>query len=429
MWQVLLAAAAATGSGVLAKKLIAKPTGAEKPISDYIQNGHECGRDNDPFKENGNQEESETFSNDGGKIFRFSSSESGSKELKNNTRNGFKGFQKNGGPKREKKNGAASGGRKKETAVDQRGNGSGKKISVCLKKRKTGKHVAGKCESCSSKDNSFGWGFGVGIMYMMSAGNAEISRLNCAMGETVKTVQELKAEVTRRKISVNENEIETNKKYLEISCNNPSFAEVDGKSKNNLILSSALIEEGEYASGRILQEDQQPEVLEMDRLEAEFESELQKLHWCATEGSSSEGRTKTFEAGAVVKESDGYNGVLPAELEGKLRNLLIEQQESQIVELEAELHDAHSKLNEKEAELQALKDCVKRLTQFSLTNASDEETENHEEVVKTIRDGIEQKVGFDSTESTVGMKRTLAYDSYICSKVEENKKSTDASNV
>ncbi|KAL6534206.1 hypothetical protein OROHE_013131 [Orobanche hederae] len=413
MWQVLLAAAAATGSGLLAKKLIANPAGAEKPISDFTQNDHECARDNDPFKENGKQEERETFSDDDGKIFRFSSSESGSKELKNKTR---KGFKKNGGPKREKKNGAASGGGKKETAVDQRGNGSGKKISICLKKRKTGKHVAGKSESCASKDNSFGWGVGVGIMYMMSAGNAEISRLNCAMDKTIKTVQELKAEATRRKILVDENEIETNKKYLEISCNDPSFAEVDGKSRNNLILSSALIKEGEYASGRILQRDQQPEVLEMDRLEAEFESELQKLHWCATEGSSSEGRTETFEAGALAKESYGYNGVLPAELDGKLRNLLIEQQESQIVELEAELHDAHSKLNEKEAELQALKDCVKRLTQFSLTNASDEETENHEEIVKTIRDGIEQKVGFDSTESTVGMKRTLAHDSYICSK-------------
>lgn len=64
------------------------------------------------------------------------------------------------------------------------------------------------------------------------------------------------------------------------------------------------------------------------------------------------------------------HGVVPAELDQKLCHLLIEQQEHQIGELESELNVAQSKLNEKEAELQALKDCVRRLTEFSLTNAS-----------------------------------------------------------
>lgn len=64
------------------------------------------------------------------------------------------------------------------------------------------------------------------------------------------------------------------------------------------------------------------------------------------------------------------HGVVPAELDQKLCHLLIEQQENQIVELESELHVAQSKLNEKEAELQALKDCVRRLTEFSLTTVS-----------------------------------------------------------
>lgn len=50
--------------------------------------------------------------------------------------------------------------------------------------------------------------------------------------------------------------------------------------------------------------------------------------------------------------------------------MLIEQQESQIVELESELQSAQSKLQEKETELQALKDCVKRLTQLSLSTVS-----------------------------------------------------------
>lgn len=69
-----------------------------------------------------------------------------------------------------------------------------------------------------------------------------------------------------------------------------------------------------------------------------------------------------------------FNGVVPSELDTKLSHLLIEQQKSQIVELETELHSTHSKLQEKEAELQALKDCVKRLTEFSLGSASGRKT-------------------------------------------------------
>lgn len=73
-------------------------------------------------------------------------------------------------------------------------------------------------------------------------------------------------------------------------------------------------------------------------------------------------------------ESYQYSGVLPGELNQKLCHLLVEQQENQIMELETELNQAHSKLQQKEAELQALKDCVKRLTEFSLVNASGTKT-------------------------------------------------------
>ncbi|KAI3474672.1 hypothetical protein Pfo_029857 [Paulownia fortunei] len=410
MWQVLLAAAAAAGSGILAKKLIS-PIDSEKPNSDFKQNDQECAQNkssppqgsifhlDDAFKENRRQGKREEFS-DSGKIFRFSSPETGSKELRKNTRNGW--WRRAGG------------------GSERKWEWSGRRISICLKKRRTGKHATGKCEPCASEDNSFGWGVGVGIMYMMSAGNAEINRLNCAMDETVKTVQELKAEISRRKssrnvhVSVAENEAEMNKKYIERSYNGPLFTKLGAKRKDNIkTFCPALTEKGECASS-ILVEDQQPEVLEMDRLEAEFESELQKLPWCATEGSGSEERTDIFEAEVLAKERQSedfensnsyqYNGVLPAELDQKLCHLLIEQQESQIVELEAELHQAHSKLHEKEAELQALKDCVKH-----------EETEDHEEDVKTRRDGIEEKLGLESTEPMVGMKRTLGYESYICS--------------
>lgn len=69
-----------------------------------------------------------------------------------------------------------------------------------------------------------------------------------------------------------------------------------------------------------------------------------------------------------------HHGVSPSELDKKLCNLLIERQGSQIKEYEAELHQAHSKLHEKEAELHALKDCVKRLTEFSLASASGKTT-------------------------------------------------------
>lgn len=68
--------------------------------------------------------------------------------------------------------------------------------------------------------------------------------------------------------------------------------------------------------------------------------------------------------------SSQYHGVLASELNQKLSQLLIEQQENQIADLESELNLAQSKLQEKEAELHALKDCVKRLTELSLSTVS-----------------------------------------------------------
>ncbi|KAI3447612.1 hypothetical protein Pfo_004277 [Paulownia fortunei] len=281
------------------------------------------------------------------------------------------------------------------------------------------------------------------MMYVMSAGKAEISRLNCAMDETAKIVQELKAEISRRKSSCNVhsfvagNEAETNKKNIEGCYGGPLFTKPGAKSKYKVkTFGPSLIEEGECASS-VLMEEQRPEVLEMDHLEAELESELQKLPWCATESSGSEGRPDVFEAsfaGILTKghrPDDGqksnlyqYDGVLPAELDQKLSHLLIEQQEGQIVELEAELQQAHSKLHEKEAELEALKNCVKRLSEFSLASASgmknfplfasNADIEDNEEDVKT-RNGIEEKLGFEPTKSMVGMKRTVGYDSHLCS--------------
>ncbi|KAL0336877.1 UNVERIFIED_CONTAM: hypothetical protein Scaly_1962800 [Sesamum calycinum] len=134
-------------------------------------------------------------------------------------------------------------------------------------------------------------------MYMMSAGKAEISRLNCAMDETTKIVQELKAEITSRKTaSLSGNEAETNKRQTE---DGPLFTKPDIKSKYKIkAFGPSSMEEGECAIN-VLTAEQRPEVLEMDQLEAELESELQKLPWCATTSSGSEGRPDISEASLI----------------------------------------------------------------------------------------------------------------------------------
>ncbi|KAL2554457.1 hypothetical protein Fot_08076 [Forsythia ovata] len=451
MWQVLLAAAAAAGSGFIAKKFI----NPNEPISDSKQNHPDPDQihvsqsfneylhtqdsvfpSNAPVQENGNESQSEAV-DDGGSIFRFSSHETKFKNLRKKMRGGFK---KNGSGKMGRKCGSVEIS-EKGLSITQRKNWSGKRFSVCLKKRRTGKNAAGKCESCASKDGSFGWGVGVGIMYMMSSGKADISRLNSAMDETTKIVQELKAEISRRKASrhlhfpISHNEAETNKMHID-GRSRPLLTKSSIDSRDN-VKAFVLTEEGEGAS-MALMEDQQPEVLEMDQLEAELESELQKLPWCATEGSGSEGRTDIFystiefdkehmilaEQAEVFAEEHlqtdyqnsnpiQFNGVLPSELDKKLSHLLIEQQKSEIVELETELHSTHSKLQEKETELQALKDCVKRLTEFSLASVSDDETNGQVEDEKTIYEE-QEKTGLVLRKSIVGMKRAMDCESYNC---------------
>ncbi|KAG6437362.1 hypothetical protein SASPL_102277 [Salvia splendens] len=83
------------------------------------------------------------------------------------------------------------------------------------------------------------------------------------------------------------------------------------------------------------------------------------------EASSSDGRTDIYETEVLAKgeayenaSSYQYNGVSAGELDQKLCHLLVEQVESQIMELEAELNEAHSKLHQKETELQKLRETV-----------------------------------------------------------------------
>lgn len=132
---------------------------------------------------------------------------------------------------------------------------------------------------------------------MMSAGKAEISKLNTTMGETAKFVQELKAELHKRKSScilhvsssageVNLNSQPTSCKHIQIRLNKSS---ADNEGPNDLnIYSFPTIDNDECASS-VLTEEPEPEVQEMDKLEAELESELQKLPWCTVDAPHQEG--------------------------------------------------------------------------------------------------------------------------------------------
>ncbi|XAR69048.1 hypothetical protein NMG60_11000501 [Bertholletia excelsa] len=441
MWPVLLAAAVA-GSGIFAKRLlssnadlstISEETG--KICDEFEGQQRHCATPSQsqapipltflPCEGYGNSELDDQGSAAAGvgdgRVFRFSSSgswEGTGFRLRSNVprkKSGKDGFRKV-----ERKHGF----------WDQ-SNKSGRKIGFCVKKRRTSKNAPGKCESCISKGNSFfSWGLGVGIICMMSAGKTEISRLNLAMDETAKAVQELKTELYRRKSSltmqISSPKTKINSNTRRVGGKNTENMPQSGTENRDMVLDSGFLEteECEYATS-ILTEEPQPEVLEIDRLEAELESELQKLSSCSIEASALEGRIyDTSENDASAEgfyKTDGQNpnfhlsnGVMPSELDQKLCHLLIEQQENQIVQLESDLNHAQSKLQEKEAELQALKDCVRRLSQFSLVTASDEETESQMEEEKTHEVDHGDKKEPDSKRSAVGMKRAMAFESYSC---------------
>ncbi|KAK8713756.1 hypothetical protein V6N13_148966 [Hibiscus sabdariffa] len=290
MWQLLLGAAVAGSTGLLAKRLFKpsphNPIPLDQEKQDLrLQNG---------FLESG----SESIQ---GEIFRFSSPGSAGKD-------GVKAKCKKLKKKAEKTSSGDGG-----VGVNR------KKIAVCLKKRRTSKNVAYKCGSFPSKgciashrshcplnmfralsltsrftlyftllDSSvFRWGLGFGIMYMMSAGRAEIDKLNSTVDETARVVQELKTKLCKRKSSCN---LQASNSVNEVAASSKSFS---GKNSQLLLEKSStgnrdhkeikvgilpVIDDGEYASS-VLTEEPVPEseVAEMDQLEAELELELQKL--------------------------------------------------------------------------------------------------------------------------------------------------------
>ncbi|KAJ7972431.1 POLAR LOCALIZATION DURING ASYMMETRIC DIVISION AND protein [Quillaja saponaria] len=426
MWQVLLTAAIAGSTGLVAKNLFSSSNADPSIVKEETK---KCDDNNDDpqhsfenmnpsdllsqplvvpngFYESGFDSNSDI--QDG--IFTFSSSEYPGgdgliKKLRKKSRTRCPGYgSKKGVGVVEKVEQKCS---RAEVPLEQKK--SGRRFTVCLKRRKTNKTQSGKAGFCSSKDNSlFGWGLGIGIMYMMSTGKSEISKLNKAMDETAGVVEELKSELHRRKSS-------RRQKILN-SVDNINKSNSRVRDSNNKVTSLSGSDDGKCGSS-VLTEEPDPQVLEMDQLEAELESELQKLPWCAMEAPCDEemrlnlheieGSDKGFhETEGPISKSCQIHGVLPSELDQKLSHLLIERQEDQIGELESELHLAQSKLLEKEAELHALKDCVRRLTKFSISTVSDDETENH-----ANQEGISgwnyNKVDSGSKHSVVGMKRPI----------------------
>ncbi|KAJ8754151.1 hypothetical protein K2173_002050 [Erythroxylum novogranatense] len=388
MWQLLVAAAVAGSTTLVAKHLLLSDKFEEEQrtenhelVSSEFQSPevtNKCGYES-------NEE-----------IFRFSSSGSSGKRTK--------GSRKKSG---------ISGRRLKYGVANQRSEGdgaerSGRRFGVCLKKRKTAKRVLG---SSSSKDGSlFDWGLGVGIMYMISAEKAEINKLSMAMDETSKVVQELRADLFRRK----------SKRFLANSDNEHLHLELNGrkvgaKDANKIKLSELSMTDDAECPSSVLTEELVPDVKEMDELEAELESELQKLPWSPSEAlddnvmkqNLDKAEISSGEADQETAISYQCHGVSPSELDQKLCHVLIERQGNQIAGLESELHLAQSKLCEKEAELQALKDCVRRLTEISLSSLSDDETEVQVRQQWTSEGHNSSNIGSEFKNSVVGMKRPI----------------------
>ncbi|CAH8356352.1 unnamed protein product [Eruca vesicaria subsp. sativa] len=375
MWQVIVGAAIAGSTGLVAKRFFNNPF---SPHSRLLPEDH--GEEVTPpvgigflgspcEKTNG--------------VFRFSSSgsaESGSGFRKSSTgvtscKVRIRGLMKHKNKKMKKKKSNGGG-----SEIEKR---SG---SVCLKKPRTlnaddSNSKRGSCFNNNQDHSTFNSALGVCMMYMMSAEKKEISKLNTATEETVKVIQELKDELFR--IKALQDVKSTGKSDLNKS-EMASRESVDTKLGNN----------GEYASS-VLTEEPEHEAVEMEQLEMELESELLKLNLTETSEVMEERKD-------LVNESYQCGGISASELDKKLSRLLIEQQEGQINELEAELQTTQSKLQEKEAELQALKVCVRRLTEFPLLDRSDDEHEQdmNQDLSVSWSDKEERK-------PIIGMKRPM----------------------
>ncbi|CAL5388057.1 unnamed protein product [Camellia sinensis] len=179
----------------------------------------------------------------------------------------------------------------------------------------------------------------------------KLSRLNTAVDETTKVVQELKTEFSGRKssrnlqVSSSKTEISTSP-YKTRGKHTEPIPQSSTENKDNVQDSGVFVtEKGECASSLLTEEPQQ-EVLEMDRLEAELESELQKLLGCSTEASGFEGKISDiceFNTDIHVQDS----GVFVTEEGECASSVLTEEPQQEVLEmdrLEAELESELQKL-------------------------------------------------------------------------------------
>ncbi|XP_020222753.1 uncharacterized protein LOC109805165 [Cajanus cajan] len=397
MWQFLVAAVVAGSTGFVAKHFLTQRNDVE------VENADLHGPSSFVFS--ASESTSQTRQRHG--VFTFSSSRSPTQQ---------------DGPKSRRSRASRNGVRVELRSAQRSG---GRRLRFCLKKNKITKNVAAKA------DNSlFGWGLCIGIMCMMSAGKAEINKLNKTVDETAKLVQELKAEINRRKSSRGlqnldsvGNDVKGSRKISgknEVTLKN-TVSEI--RNTDVIIWSPGVNDCGECGSSA-LTEEPEPQVLEMDQLEAELELELQKLSGCTTDGPCHEKTKPNLDEIEAPDEgchlTDDWNlsysnshGVSASELHQKLSHLLIKQQENQIMELESELQQAQSNLHEKEAELQELKDRVKRLTELSLSTISDEETQVLTDP-KGTSDYGNNYIDSELKHSVVGTKRPIDFESCLC---------------
>ncbi|XP_027923720.1 uncharacterized protein LOC114181440 isoform X2 [Vigna unguiculata] len=296
------------------------------------------------------------------------------------------------------------------------------------KRRKTArKSITNKSSFLSPKKHAasalFDWGVRFGIKCMM-VGRDEVSELTKTMNKTAKIIEELKSEIIIKKSSHAHQFLD----YVGNS-NGLEFSNTSGKDEETMFKKTkselgetdskfwclSLIDNGECGSSA-LTEDSDSLALVMDQLEEELEFELQKLPGDSVDTNFlEETRSKFYE---VQVPNEGYYGaddlnfksspfhaVSATELNQKLCQLKIEQQENQIAELESELYLARSKLQEKEAELQALKNCVTLLTELPLPTVSGTShgTEIHKGTTNWDYNTLDSK-----SEQSVGDMKTLA---------------------
>ncbi|CAJ1968484.1 unnamed protein product [Sphenostylis stenocarpa] len=404
MWPLLLVIAVAGSTGFATKRFLSSHRNAGEVEHAYLH---------DPS------------------AFSFSSSESASQREGVFTFSCSKCLTQQDGPKSRRSRASKNGVRAPKVDVRSEQRNGRKRVRFVLKKREIAKNVAAQAPFCSFKDNSlFGWGLCFGIMYMMSAGKAEINKLNKTMNETVKLVQELKSEVNRRKSSCDFQNLDSVVNGVKNSCKIRGRNEAMHKNTNSKLRDTGLkiwipaVNDCGECGSSALTEEPEPQVLEMDQLEAELEFELQKLSGCTTGGPCYEEIKPNIDEFEAPDEgyhgTDDWNvncseshGVSASELHQKLSHLLMKQQENQIMELESELHQTQSNLHEKEAELQALKNCVKRLTELSLSTVSDDETQALTDP-KGTSDCGNHNIDFELKHSVVGTKRPLDSESCSC---------------